>query len=206
MSEPTILGKGANTPVTSPSVLLTLTWQGGSTLDVSGLLLASNGKVRNDDDFVFYNQPTHASGAVTHRGGGPGSDALAVDLATLPTEIEKVVVAASADTGTFGDLTHLELVVSDAATGTDLVRFADMGASSETAFVVGELYRRNGAWKFRAVGQGWASGLAGLATDYGISVAEAEPESPQPASPDAVPPPPSAAMPPPPPAPGTVPH
>ena len=86
-----------------------------------------------------------------------------------------MIIAASADGGTFGQITDLCLALVDATSGAELARFADMKASTETAFVAGELYRRGGEWKFRAVGQGWDSGLAGLATAFGISVDDDSP-------------------------------
>ncbi|MFT4083253.1 MAG: TerD family protein [Nocardioides sp.] len=202
---PVTLSKGGNTALGATSLTATLGWTGGPgtpDVDISGLLLTATGKVRDDDDFVFYNQPQHASGAVVHRGKSGTSDTLAVDLDRLPAEIEKVVVAASADGGTFGQVQGLTVTVSEAATGAELVRFPEMGASTETAFVAGEFYRRNGEWKFRAVGQGWASGLAGLATDFGISVEEPAAAPPVPPVPPA-PPAPGAPIPPPPPPGGT---
>ncbi len=113
--------------------------------------------MRGDGDFVFYNQPRHASGAVRHTGKRSGADAVEVDLAALEPGVERVVLAASADGGTFGQVSGLRLTLSDAGTGAEVAVF-DMAATTETAFVSGELYRRAGAWKFRAVGQGYASG------------------------------------------------
>ncbi|GGQ52490.1 hypothetical protein GCM10010267_13920 [Streptomyces griseorubens] len=153
--------------------------------DASALLLAG-GKVRSDADFVFYNQPAHASGAVRHEGkrqdGGRVTDTLLVDLTRVEPGIETVILAASCDGGTFGQVPDLSIEVKDAAHGTVAARFDSTGATTETAFVLGEFYRRQGAWKFRAVGQGYSSGLEGLATDYGITVDE-----PQHAAPPAAP-------------------
>lgn len=167
----TTISKGANTslPGGVGRVLVQLGWSGGIDLDASALLLTASGKVRNDADFVFYNQPRSAEGSVTHQGKVGTRDSLQIDLAALPAEIETVAIAASTDGTAIGQATGLHLLVSDPG-GAELVRFDITDASSETAFVFGELYRRQGAWKFRAVGQGWTSGLAGLATDYGISV------------------------------------
>ncbi|UCM89064.1 VWA domain-containing protein [Streptomyces marincola] len=178
------LSKGANVPVAADSVRAELSWDasapGAPDADASALLLTGDGKVRGDGDFVFYNQPVHASGAVRHAGKRPGADAVEVDLRALEPGIERVVLAASADGGTFGELSGLRLVLSDAVGGAELARF-DMSAERETAFVGGELYLRNGQWKFRAVGQGYDTGLEGLATDFGIAVEEEEPEAPAPA-------------------------
>ncbi|MEU9036668.1 VWA domain-containing protein [Streptomyces sp. NPDC048352] len=171
------MSKGANLPVAATSVRAVLGWSAGPgvpDVDASALLLAATGRVRTDGDFVFYNQPRHASGAVRHLGKRPGADTLDVDLAALERDVERVVLCASADGGSFGRVPGLHLVLLDAGSGAELARF-DMEAGPETAFVSGELYRRAGAWKFRAVGQGYASGLAGLATDYGITVDDAPP-------------------------------
>jgi stress response protein SCP2 len=176
-------------------VLVALGWSGGVDLDASALLLTASGKVRNDADFVFYNQPRSVDGSVVHQGKQGTRDSLQIDLAALPADIETVAVAASTDGSPIGQATGLHLLVSDPS-GAELVRFDITDATSETAFVFGELYRRQGEWKFRAVGQGWTSGLAGLATDYGISVDD-EPApattAPAPAQAPPTPPQPSAA-------------
>jgi tellurite resistance protein TerA len=157
-------------------------------VDASALLLVS-GKVRSDADFVFYNQPEHASGTVRHEGKVNGSggvtDALAVDLTRVEPAVERIVLAASADGGSFGQVPGLYVRVLDAATGTEIARYDSEDAGVETAFVLGELYRRQGGWKFRAVGQGYSSGLAGLAQDFGISVDEPQQSAPAPTTPQA---------------------
>ncbi|MFI6490411.1 VWA domain-containing protein [Streptomyces sp. NPDC050564] len=172
----TSMSKGANLPVAAGAVQVVLGWAGGPgapDADASALLLGAGGRVRDDGDFVFYNQPQHASGAVRHLGkrrdGGATTDTVGVDLRALEPGIERVVLCASADGGTFGQLSGLTLTLLDAGTRQELARF-EMEATTETAFIGGELYLRGGQWKFRAVGQGYASGLAGLATDFGISV------------------------------------
>ncbi|MEU7472368.1 TerD family protein [Streptomyces sp. NPDC044984] len=170
--------KGSNTPVPTTALRVDVGRRSGPGVpdaDASALLLAG-GKVRSDDDFVFYNQPAHASGAVRHEGkrdaGGRVTDTLLVDLARVEPGIEAVILAASCDGGTFGQVPDLSIEVKDAGNGTVAARFDSTGATTETAFVLGEFYRRQGAWKFRAVGQGYSSGLEGLATDYGITVDE----------------------------------
>ncbi|MFD0210315.1 TerD family protein [Streptomyces hirsutus] len=201
------MSKGSNTPVPTTALRVELGWRTGPGVpdaDASALLLAG-GKVRSDGDFVFYNQPAHSSGAVRHEGkrnaGGQVTDTVLVDLARVEPGIETVILAASSDGGTFGRIPGLYIEVKDAAQGTVAARFDSAGATSESAFVLGEFYRRQGAWKFRAVGQGYSSGLEGLATDYGITVDEpqhAAPASPAtappaaPAPPVATPPPPAA--------------
>lgn len=194
--------KGSNTPVPTTALRVELGWRSGPGVpdaDASALLLVG-GKVRSDGDFVFYNQPAHSSDAVRHEGkrdaGGRIVDSLLVDLARVEPAIETVVLAASSDGGTFGQVPDLYIEVRDAAQGTVVARFDSTGASVETAFVLGEFYRRQGAWKFRAVGQGYGSGLKGLATDFGITVDE--PQSTAPPAPAPPPPPaPPVTMPPP---------
>ncbi|MFH0179668.1 TerD family protein [Streptomyces cacaoi] len=220
------MSKGSNAPVPTTTLRVELGWRSGTGVpdaDASALLLVG-GKVRSDADFVFYNQPAHSSGAVRHEGkrdaGGRVTDSLLVDLARVEPAIETIVLAASSDGGAFGQVPDLYIEVRDAAQGTVVARFDSAGATVETAFVLGEFYRRQGAWKFRAVGQGYGSGLEGLATDFGIAVDEpqqtaapappvrqAPPAQPptMPAFPATVPPPVHQAPPPPPPAPPVAP-
>lgn len=174
------LSKGANVPVGAGAVRAVLAWSGGAgvpEVDASALLLTSVGRVRSDVDFVFYNQAGHPSGAVRYAGKQGSADAVEVNLAGVEADIERIALCASADGGTFGQVPGLHLRLLDAAGGGEIARF-DIAAGAETAMVCGELYRRGGAWKFRAVGQGWASGLAGLATDFGITVDDAPAASP----------------------------
>ncbi|MFD3651818.1 TerD family protein [Streptomyces sp. NPDC058620] len=170
--------KGTNVPVPAQAVRVELGWRttpGALDVDASALLLSS-GKVRSDADFVFYNQPAHASGAVRHEGkatdGDRVTDTLAVDFSRVEPAIDRIVVAASSDGGGFGRVTGLYVRVVDAASGAETARFESTDATVETAFILGELYLRQGAWRFRAVGQGYSTGLEGLATDFGISVDE----------------------------------
>lgn len=132
-------------------------------------------------------RPAHSSGAVRHEGkrndGGQVTDTLLVDLTRAEPVVETVVLAASADGGSFGRVPGLYIRVLDAGNGTEVARFDSADATVETAFVLGEFYRRQGAWKFRAVGQGYGSGLEGLATDYGITVDEPQHAAPPTASP-----------------------
>ncbi|MEY7980729.1 TerD family protein, partial [Streptomyces pilosus] len=199
------MSKGSNTPVPTTALRVEVGWRSGPGVpaaDAAALLLAG-GKVRSDSDFVFYNQPSHSSGAVRHEGkrdaGGRTTDTLLVDLTRVEPGIETVILAASSDGGAFGRVPDLYIEVKDAASGTPAARCDSAGATTETAFVLGEFYRRQGAWKFRAVGQGYSSGLEGLATDYGITVDEPQHAAP-PAPAATVPPvaPPVTAPPPPP--------
>ncbi|MEU1044758.1 TerD family protein [Streptomyces sp. NPDC005897] len=189
----TVMTKGGNLPVPAAGLQVAVTWRQGAQVpdvDVSALLLDATGRVRSDADLVFYNQPAHPSGAVRHLGKGQGADGtgadwLWLDLAAVELGMDRVVVAASTDAGTFGQVPFLDVRVG-LPDGQQVASFTIGDASTETAFVFGEFYRRNGGWKFRAVGQGYASGLAGLATDFGISVAEDPapvPVAPAPAAP-----------------------
>lgn len=167
------MSMGSNIAVSADLLRVALCWAGGAVdVDASALLLTEHGRVRSDDDFVFYNQPQHSSSAVRHVGKVPGrSDTLEIRLSGIEAAVERIVLAASADGGTFGQVPALTLRLDDPGTGTEIATFA-MVAAAETAFVGGELYRRNGSWKFRAIGQGYSAGLAGLATDFGISVTD----------------------------------
>jgi stress response protein SCP2/uncharacterized protein YegL len=175
------LAKGQNVVLGEPGdTAVRVSWAAGPTVDVSALLLNHDGKVRTDADFVFYGQPQHPSGSVKHAGGAPGADAVQVQLSTVEADVERIVIGASAEGRPFGEISGLVVEVSSGA-GV-LARYAVQDASSETAFLLGELYRRSGAWRFRAIGQGYDSGLAGFATDFGVDVddgsaAEAPPAS-----------------------------
>ncbi|MDQ0296171.1 stress response protein SCP2 [Streptomyces sp. DSM 41037] len=206
----TAMTPGSNIPLTATSV--TVDVSAPVRLDVSGLLLTADGKVRSDDDFIFYNQPTGAG--VTYRsGGGSAPDAIVVDTASVPAQIEKIVVTASPDAAgqTFQGIEPTATIRG--ADGQALATFTPPQLGSETALVVVEVYRRNGAWKARAVGQGYANGLAGIATDFGVSVEEepaaapappaAAPAAPDPRAAMATPPPAAPRAAPAPPAPGS---
>lgn len=163
----TAMTPGANLPLTASRVAVEVT--APTKLDVSALLLSPQGKVRSDEDFVFYNQPT--APGVTHSSGA--ADTVTVETAAVPAGIDKVVVTASLDApgATFAG-TEPTATVRDAASGTVLATFTPPRLGSETALLVVELYRRNDAWKVRAVGQGYADGLGGIATDFGVTVEE----------------------------------
>lgn len=176
--------KGANVSLTALSedagaVVVSLSWtssSGAGDADVSVLLLDGNDKIRSENDFYFYNNPAAADGSVQLLGKTPtdngDEDRISVDLTAVPEEVARIVVAASRYGGArFGDLDDLRMTVADRS-GEPLVGYSIDDASVETAFIFGELYRRGEEWKFRAVGQGYESGLAGLATDFGIPVLE----------------------------------
>ena len=191
-----VMPKGSNTPLSAvDAVRAVLRWRvapGGPDIDVVALLLGTDGRVRSDEDFVFYNQPRHPSGRVRHRSktrrGEDLTDILDIDLAQLPAEVERVVVGGAAEGGTFAQISGLCIQLYDIARGPDaepLARFDIADATQVTAMLCGEIYRRSGGWKFRAIGQGYASGLVGLATDFGVTVDEdddAETAPPAPAT------------------------
>ncbi|MFF9777081.1 TerD family protein [Streptomyces sp. NPDC013978] len=154
-------------------------------LDVSGLLLTADGKVRSDDDFIFYNQPS-GPGVTYRSGGGTTPDTITVDTTAVPPGIEKIVVTASPDAAgqTFQGI-EPTATIRDAANGSVIATFTPPQLGTETALVIVEVYLRNGAWKARAVGQGYANGLAGIATDFGVTVEDPAPAPAQPVAPPA---------------------
>ncbi|KPI10441.1 stress protein [Actinobacteria bacterium OK006] len=164
---------GSNIPLSAARV--TVDVAAPVRLDVSGLLLTADGKVRSDDDFIFYNQPT-GPGVTYRSGGGAAPDAITVDTGAVPPGIEKIVVTASPDAAgqTFQGI-EPTATIRNADDNSVLGSFTPPQLGTETALVVVEIYLRNGAWKARAVGQGYANGLAGIATDFGVSVEEPAP-------------------------------
>jgi tellurium resistance protein TerD len=186
------LSKGGNLSLTKTSPGLTvatvgLGWDPRTTageafdLDASALLVGADGKVRSDADFIFYNQPRSADGSVEHKGDnrtgqGDGDDEqIAIDLQSLPADIDRVVVVVSIDQGearrqNFGQVRSAYSRVLD-QDGAEIVRFdLSEDAAPETAMIFSEIYRSGAEWKFRAVGQGYQSGLAGVATDFGVNL------------------------------------
>ncbi|WP_459546183.1 TerD family protein [Nocardia sp. X0981] len=175
-----MLSKGQNMPLPGDAVQIdvVLGWSESEVeVDASALLLDATGKVRADADFVFYNQPEALDGAVRFLGVSvteEGAQArLALDLSAIPDEVCTLALAGSLTTGNFGGLGKLAFRVVDAA-GRVLAEYLTADAVTESAFVFGEVYRRAGIWKVRAVGQGWDTGLAGLATDFGVVIEEDE--------------------------------
>ncbi|WOX26781.1 TerD family protein [Streptomyces solicathayae] len=177
---------GSNIPLAAPRVAVDVA--APVRLDVSGLLLTTDGKVRSDEDFIFYNQPS-GPGVTYRSGGGTAPDAIVVDTTAVPAGIEKIVVTASPDAAgqTFQGV-EPTATIRNADDGSVLATFTPPQLGTETALVVVEIYLRGGAWKARAVGQGYANGLAGIATDFGVSVEEepaAAPAAPAPVAPPA---------------------
>ncbi|MFJ6946836.1 TerD family protein [Streptomyces wuyuanensis] len=175
----TAMTPGSNIPLATARVAVDVA--APVRLDVSGLLLTADGKVRSDDDFIFYNQPS-GPGVTYRSGGGSAPDAIVVDTAAVPAGIEKIVVTASPDAaGQSFQGIEPTATIRNADDGTALATFTPPRLGTETALVVVEIYLRNGAWKARAVGQGYANGLAGIATDFGVSVDEEPAAAPAPA-------------------------
>ena len=187
------LNKGGNVSLTKAApnltkVIVGLGWDPRITtgadfdLDASALLLYSSGKVLSDQHFVFFNNLKSPDGSVIHSGdnltgGGDGDDEqIQVELISVPAEVDKIVFPVSiyeAETRgqNFGQVRNAFIRIVDATTGAELARYdLTEDASSETAMIFGELYRYNSEWKFRAVGQGYASGLRGIALDFGVNV------------------------------------
>lgn len=187
------LTKGGNVSLTKEAPNLTavaigLGWDVRSTtgtefdLDASAIAAGADKKVVSDQHFVFFNNMKTPDGSIEHlgdntTGAGEGDDeVIAVDLAAVPANIESIFFPVSiydADNRaqSFGQVRNAFIRVVDRANGTELARYdLSEDASTETAMVFGELYRHGAEWKFRAVGQGYASGLSGIARDYGVNV------------------------------------
>ncbi|MER0241208.1 TerD family protein [Streptomyces sp. HSW2009] len=179
------LGKGGNTAVEAGRLVVELRAV-GDVVDLSALLVDADGKVRSDDDMVFYNQPAAESGAVQHRpADADGPERIEVEPAALPADVDRVVLVGSCDpddaSRTFREVKEVTVRVGQGAAEPVLFRQPDL-TDGERAVLLVEFYRRGPQWKLRAIGQGYAAGLAGLATDFGIDVAEPEPiEATQPA-------------------------
>lgn len=159
------------------------TFSGGDfDLDASAILLGAGGKVVSDQHFIFFNNLKSPDGSIEHAGDnttgeGDGDDeVIKANLASVPAEIERIVVAVSiydAETRSqnFGAVRNAFIRVVNQANGSEIARYdLSEDASVETAMVFGEVYRSGGDWKFKAVGQGYASGLRGIASDFGVNV------------------------------------
>ncbi|MBO1415789.1 MULTISPECIES: TerD family protein [Streptomycetaceae] len=187
------LAKGGNVSLSKEApglsaVIVGLGWDVRTTtgadydLDASALLCNALGKVVSDQHFVFFNNLRSPEGSVEHSGdnltgGGDGDDEqIKVDLARVPADVAKVVFPVSiydadARLQNFGQVRNAFIRIVNQANGQEIARYdLTEDASTETAMVFGELYRNGAEWKFRAIGQGYASGLRGIATDYGVNV------------------------------------
>lgn len=189
------LSKGGNVSLTKEAgaagltaVTVGLGWDARSTtgadfdLDASALLLNSSGKVPSDAHFIFFNNLTSPDGSVQHTGDnltgeGEGDDeTLKVSVASVPADIDKIaftvsIYDAESRGQSFGQVRNAYIRVLNDANGSELARYdLTEDASTETAMNFGELYRHGAEWKFRAVGQGYATGLGGIARDFGVNV------------------------------------
>ena len=187
------LSKGGNVSLSKEApgltaVIIGLGWDVRTTtgtdfdLDASALLLNNSGKVGNDQHFIFFNNLKSPDGSVEHTGDnitgeGEGDDEqIKVNLATVPPEIEKIVFPVSiydAETRqqSFGQVRNAFIRVVNQAGEAEIARYdLSEDASTETAMVFGELYRHGAEWTFRAIGRGYASGLRGIAQDFGVNV------------------------------------
>jgi tellurium resistance protein TerD len=169
-------------------VKLGLGWDARSTdgaafdLDASAFMLTAMGKVENDEGMIFYNKKVSNCGSVKHAGDNRTGDAVGDDetievtLDKVPANIEKIAVTVTIHDGAirkqnFGMVSKAYIRCIDAANNNEIARYdLSEDGSTETAMIFGELYRHNGEWKFKAIGQGFAGGLAALATNYGVSV------------------------------------
>ncbi|MGW3076609.1 TerD family protein [Kitasatospora sp. NPDC001132] len=163
-----------------------LGWTAGAgyDLDASALLCGADGKVASDQHFVFFNNLQSPDGSVRHQGGsggGPDREQIEVRLAEVSAGVEKIVFAvaiydAAQRRQSFGQVSGAHIRVLDPEGGAEVARYDIVSdGGSETAMVFGELYRHGADWKFRAVGQGYAAGLAGIATDFGVDVLQPAP-------------------------------
>ena len=187
------LSKGGNISLskTDPSlknVLVGLGWDARPTdgadfdLDASAFMVKDDGKVRSDSDFIFYNQIRSTCGSVEHTGdnrtgAGDGDDeALIVQLDKVPADIQRIIFTvtiheADVRKQNFGQVSHAYVRIVNNDSNQEVTRYdLSEDASIETAMIFGEIYRHSGEWKFRAVGQGYAGGLAALARQHGINI------------------------------------
>ncbi len=187
------LTKGGNislskTDPTLKNIIIGLGWDARPTdgqdfdLDASAFLLKEDGKVRSDADFIFYNQLRSACGSIEHTGDnltgdGDGDDeSLILKLDMIPYVVQRIVFTVTIHDAdkrkqNFGQVSNAAIRVVNQDTGIEVIRYdLSEDASTETAMVFGEVYRHNNEWKFKAVGQGYAGGLAALAAQYGITV------------------------------------
>jgi tellurium resistance protein TerD len=187
------LSKGGNVSLTKQApgltaVLVGLGWDARTTsgadfdLDASALMVNTTGKIVSDAHFIFFNNLTSPDGSVEHTGDnltgdGDGDDeVIKVNLAAVPAEVDKIVFTVSiyeaeARGQSFGQVRNAYIRVVNQADSGEITRYdLSEDASTETAMLFGELYRNAGEWKFRAVGQGYSTGLAGIARDFGVNV------------------------------------
>ncbi|MGW5923000.1 AIM24 family protein [Nocardia fluminea] len=162
----TALAPGENRP--APGDQLTVTVASSASVDVSALLVNTAGKVRSDADFVFFNQPTGPGVVYRHGNGGP--DVVGVQTSALPADVDKVVVTASLDGRGPATFAAVGTLTTTIESGSTALSFPITGLTTESGVVCVEIYRRNGAWKVRAIGQGYDDGLAGIASAFGVNL------------------------------------
>ncbi|GAY11430.1 putative tellurium resistance protein [Pseudonocardia sp. N23] len=162
------LSAGQNVVLTGPVIDISLPEAWTSPADLSVLMLGPDGRVGGDDDFIFFNNPTAADGAIGLR-GGDNPDGATIDLSLLPEHCERLVLVASGADPTV-NVARTALLILDPAAETSQLTFQPADATVMPALICAEIYRRQGAWRLRAVGQGYSDGLAGLARDYGVNV------------------------------------
>lgn len=172
--------QGGNAALKGDRIVVRIDWRApaGVDADTSAYLLNENGKVRDDSDMIFYNQPQGAGGAIRYAAGADAKAVFEVDLARLPREITRIVFCVTIDEAlarrqTLALLSDARISVGSREATPDVVYTPVLAGASEAAMTFGELYLRNGLWKFRAIGQGYNGGLAPLARSFGIDVAEA---------------------------------
>ena len=173
------LQQGGNAPLTGDSVTVTVDWTApsGCEVDVSAYLLTETGKVRGDQDMVFYNQNSGGDGAVRYTPGSSPKGSFDVDLTRLPPAIQRIVFCVTIDQAaarrqTLAMVSGARIAVAPRGQAPSVGYVPQLGGASEAAMTFGELYLRNGQWKFRAVGQGFNGGLGPLARSFGIDVAD----------------------------------
>ncbi|MCA9772579.1 MAG: TerD family protein [Myxococcales bacterium] len=187
------LSKGQNLSLTKTDpglkkIVIGLGWDPRATdgqqfdLDASAFLLADNGKVRSDADFIFYNQLKSGCGSVEHTGDnrtgdGDGDDEqIKVDLTRVPADVQRIAITVTIDQAdarrqSFGQVANAFVRILNEETGSEVVRYdLSEDASTETAMIFAEVYRRGGEWKFKAIGQGYAGGLRAMCHQYGINI------------------------------------
>ncbi|MGX1135706.1 stress response protein SCP2 [Streptomyces glaucescens] len=184
----TIIIMGANTLLPGGPFRITVAVEdrpGTLLVAATAVLLDAAGRVRGEGDVVQGDRPSHPSGAVRHLGGAAENGLLVqrleVDEEAVEPAVQRVLIAVLATGGAFGAVTGLSVEVADGE-GSPVARYEVTDAGGETALVLGECYRRNGVWRFRAVGQGYSAGPAAFAAEYGIP-AEALPAAPVPGPP-----------------------
>lgn len=159
---------GQNVALTGPIIDVSFPGAWTSPADLSVLMLGTDGRVGGDDDFVFFNNPSGAEGAIGLR-GGDSPDGATIDLSLLPDRCERLVLVASGAEPTV-DVARTALLVLDLAAATSQLTFSPVETAVMPTLICAEIYRRHGVWRLRAVGQGYRDGLAGLARDYGVNV------------------------------------